>query len=418
MPLLEVLATVNRYSSFLDEFQHWQQRHHRGRPSPKTFYAGLIGIGCTIGSRKMARISHSINESELEHTINWYFSVDNTHAANDRVLRHIDRLELPNISCRSSDRLHTSSDGQKFEVRAESLNANYSFKYFGKGQGVSVYSFIDERDLLFHSLVFSAGERESAYVIDGLMHNDVVRSDIHSTDSFGFSEAIFGVSHLLGFSYAPRLKNLKRQRLYAFKSRRDIDRSAWKIKPTGYIDAELIEQNWDDILRLIATIMLKETTASEIFRRLNSYSQQHALYRALKAFGKIIKSTFILRYIDEVELRKAIERQLNKIEHAHRFTRAVSVGNPREFIQAEKQEQEIAEGCKRLIKNCITCWNYLYLSQKLAETDDLERREALLQAIANGSVVSWQHINLLGEYDFSDDKLEDSVGIKPPKLTA
>jgi Tn3 transposase DDE domain len=81
VPLLEVLATVNRYSSFLDEFQHWQQRHRRGRPSPKTFYAGLIGIGCTIGSRKMARISHSINESELEHTINWYFSVDNTHAA-------------------------------------------------------------------------------------------------------------------------------------------------------------------------------------------------------------------------------------------------------------------------------------------------------------------------------------------------
>jgi hypothetical protein len=40
---------------------------------------------------------------------------------------------------------------------------------------------------------------------------------------------------------------------------------------------------------------------------------------------------------------------------------AVSVGNPHEFIQPEKQEQEIAEGCKRLIKNCITCWNYLYL---------------------------------------------------------
>ena len=50
---------------------------------------------------------------------------------------------------------------------------------------------------MFHSLVFSAGERESAYVIDGLMHNELVRSDIHWTDSFRFSEAIFGVSHLL-----------------------------------------------------------------------------------------------------------------------------------------------------------------------------------------------------------------------------
>ena len=116
---------------------------------------------------------------------------------------------------------------------------------------------------------------------------------------------------------------------------------------------DLIEENWDDILRLIATIKLKEVTASELFRRLNSYSKQHALYRALKAFGKIIKSHFILRYIDDVELRQAIERQLNRIEQAHHFTRAVSVGNPREFIPAEKQEQEIAEGCKRLIKSCI-----------------------------------------------------------------
>jgi TnpA family transposase len=40
----------------------------------------------------------------------------------------------------------------------------------------------------------SAAERESAYVIDGLMHNEVVKSDIHSTDAFGFSELVFAVS--------------------------------------------------------------------------------------------------------------------------------------------------------------------------------------------------------------------------------
>src|SRR4029079_15961276 len=88
----------------------------------------------------------------------------------------------------------------------------------------------------------------------------------------------------------------------------------------------------------------------------------------------------------------------------------------REFTQAEKQEQEVAEGCKRLIKNAITCWNYLYLSQKISEVIGSEAREILFQAIASGSVVSWQHINLLGEYGFSDEKLQDSVGIKPPKL--
>ena len=276
----------------------------------------------------------------------------------------------------------------------------------------------DERHLLFHSTVISAAERESAYVIDGLMHNDVVQSDIHSTDTHGYTEAIFAAMHLLGFSYAPRIKNLKRQRLYLFKSRQNTDRSWWALKPSGYINTELIEDNWDDVLRFIATIKLKETTASDLFRRLNSYSKQHVLYRALRAFGRIIKSMFILRYIDDVDLRQAIERQLNKIESSHRFSRAISVGNPREMVQTEKEEQEIAEACKRIIKNAIVCWNYLYLTQRIADERDPDARETLLDTVVAGSVVSWQHINLLGEYDFSDEKLQDSVGIKHPKILA
>ena len=67
------------------------------------------------------------------------------------------------------------------------------------------------------------------------------------------------------------------------------------------------------ILRFVATIKLKQTTASQLFKRLNSYSNQHPLYQALKEFGKIIKTLFILRYIDDVELRQSIEKQLNKI---------------------------------------------------------------------------------------------------------
>jgi TnpA family transposase len=376
VPLVEVLATVNRFTHFVDELQHPQQRYHHGKPSEATIYAGIIGIGCAIGLRRMMRISRGVTEAELEHTVNWHFTLDGLQAASDRVVRLMDRLELPNLARRLPDRLHTSSDGQKFEVRVDSLNANYSFKYFGKEQGVAAYTFRDERDLLWYSTVFSAAERESAYVIDGLMHNEVVKSDIHSTDAFGFSEMVFAVSHLLGFSYAPRFKNFPRQRLYIFKSHKGSDRSAWKIKPAGYADDEIVIQHWEEILRLIATIKLKEVTASDLFRRLNSYSKQHALYRGLKAFGQVPKSLFILQVIDDPVLRQAIEKQMDRIEHVHRFTRAVSVGNPREFLQAEKEDQEMEEDCKRLIKNCIICWNYLYLSQKLEEIKDTTEREA------------------------------------------
>jgi TnpA family transposase len=129
-----------------------------------------------------------------------------------------------------------------------------------------------------------------------------------------------------------------------------------------------IIQFWDDILPFIATIKFKETTASDIFRRLNSYSKQHRLYQALKAFGQILKSHFILRVIDELALRMAIERVLNGIEHVHRFTRAVSVGNPREFFCRRKNKNKKwpkrASGSSR---NCIICSNYLCIICHLLE---------------------------------------------------
>ena len=50
------------------------------------------------------------------------------------------------------------------------------------------------------------------------------------------------------------------------------------------------------------------------------------------------------------------------------------------------------------------------------EIEDAASREAFLDAVAHGSAISWQHINLLGEYDFSDENLPDSIGIRPPKL--
>ena len=217
--------------------------------------------------------------------------------------------------------------------------------------------------------------------------------------------------HLLGLTFAPRLKNVAKRQLYAFQTRRAYQQQDYKLLPHGGIKTECIEGQWDEILRFIATIKLKESTASQLFKRLNAYSRQHPLYHALKEFGKLPKSDFLLRSMDTLELRQAIEKQRNKGENANKFARAVSFGNNQEFLYGEQVEQEIAEGCRRLIKNAIICWNYLYLTQQIAAAESDERRQAILAAVRNGSVVTWQHINLHGEYDFSDEKLQDSVGL-------
>ena len=54
------------------------------------------------------------------------------------------------------------------------------FKYFGADKGVSAYTFLDMRNFLYHSLIITSAEHEAHYVIDGVMRNDVVKSEIHS----------------------------------------------------------------------------------------------------------------------------------------------------------------------------------------------------------------------------------------------
>ena len=64
----------------------------------------------------------------------------------------------------------------------------------------------------------------------------------------------------------------------------------------------------------------------------------------------------------------------------------------REFTQTEKEEQEIAEACNRLIKNSIICWNYLYLARQVEKAPDINARENLLRLIKVHSPASWGHI--------------------------
>ena len=402
--IIDLLNSVQTKTDFLDSFKHYSLKNIKTQKlDSNLLFASIVGYGCNISLSKMAKISKGINENKLDTVTTWYLSEENTMEANDKVIAFIDSLEISKILRNDPKVNHTSSDGQKYSLKSSinSTNAGYSYKYLGADKGVSVDTFIDESHKLFYSIVINVNERESGYVIDGLMHNEVVKSDIHSTDTHGFSEVIFGLTHLLGFSFAPRIKNFKDQQLYGINPPKDYQNKGYILLPKRKINFEIIEENWDDILRFILTIKSRRTTASQLLKRLTSYSKHHKLYTAIKEFGKIIKTNFLLVYIDKVELRQRIEKQLNKSEASNRFAKAVFFGNNAEFIFASQEEQNIANNCKRLIQNAVILWNYLYIDKKLQEAKSQSQKDEIIEAIKNSSIVHWSHINFYGTYDFT-----------------
>jgi TnpA family transposase len=412
IPIQNVLSVIASQTAFPKHFLHDTPSMQHRKPENNTLFTTLMSYGCNVGIPRMARITKGQNQASLENVARQYMHIDNIKRANDSVLKKIDEVSDYFIT---SDLRHTSSDGQKYNIDGCSLNANYSFKYFGKGQGVSSYTFIDDRFAHFYSTVISSSEREATYVLDGIMHNQVVKSDIHSTDSHGLTEAMFGLMHMTKVTFAPRFKNLSDQTLYGFKSTK-VGKNDF-IVPKKYIKSELVIQNYDDILRFAATIKLRYAPASQLFKRLNSYSKQHVLYKALKEFGRLRKTMFILRYMYDLEFRQAIEKQLNRGENSNKFSKAVAFGNNQEIIFEEKEEQEIAENCRQLIKNCIILWNYLYLI-KMLQSDDQALAQYALIVLQKGNVLAWKHVLLHGEYDLSPENTHDEFGLMDPKITA
>lgn len=112
---------------------------------------------------------------------------------------------------------------------------------------------------------------------------------------------------LLGVEFRPRFATIHRQQLYSIDAVPTYREQNYRICPHARIDYENLVSQWDEVLRFVATIKLGYARASQLFKRLNSYDRQHPLYRALRDLGRLYKTEYILRYVDQPCLRQTVE---------------------------------------------------------------------------------------------------------------
>ena len=109
------------------------------------------------------------------------------------------------------DTIHSSSDGQKYASRFDTINARHSSKYFGLEKGVVVYTLVINH-IPVNAKIISTHQHESHYVFD-LLYNNLtnVKPQIHSTDTDGTNRVNFAILDLFGYQFAPRHKQFSTQ---------------------------------------------------------------------------------------------------------------------------------------------------------------------------------------------------------------
>ncbi|WP_291634330.1 Tn3 family transposase [Clostridium sp.] len=245
-----------------------------------------------------------------------------------------------------------------------------------------------------------ANEHESHYVFDVLYNNTTdIKPDIHSTDTHGANEVNFSILNFFGYKFAPRYKDVYSKiskSLYGFNHPSHYDDVI--IKPVRKINSALIVEEWDNIQRIILSLALKTTTQSIIIGKLSSYERKNKTKRALWEYDNILKSLYLLDYIDSLTLRQNVQRALNRGESYHKLRRAISYANFGKLRFKTEQDQNIWGECGRLLANCIIYYNASILSNMLAYREVSGEDSDVLKHI---SPVAWQHINLYGRYEFN-----------------
>jgi TnpA family transposase len=389
--ITELLLEVDEWTGFTRHFTHLKT----GEPvKDKTLLlTTILADAINLGLVKMAASAPGITHTKLSWTQAWHIRDDTYGAALADLVNA--QLRHP-FAAHWGDGTSSSSDGQRFKSGGRAESTGHVNPKYGSDPGRMFYTHLSDQYSPFSTKVINVGVRDATYVLDGLLyHESDLRIEEHYTDTAGFTDHVFGMMHLLGFRFAPRIRDLNETRLFVPNSEAVYP----SLKPLigGRINLAHIKANWDDLLRLASSIRQGTVTASLILRKLAAYPRQNGLAVALREVGRIERTLFILTWLQSTELRRRVHAGLNKGEARNALARAVFFHRLGEIRDRSFDQQRYRASGLSLVIAVIVLWNTAYLERAsravLLQTPDLG--DKLLQFL---SPLGWEHINLSGDY--------------------
>ncbi len=389
----DLLQDVDEWCGFTRAFQPLGGYQPRSGDPHRPLLATMIAHGTNLGLAAMSQSVDSLTAEALQDTSRWFFRSATLKAANTIMVDHHHGLPLSGIW---GDGRRSSSDGQRFAVERDSLLGSVYPRYFGYyDRALQFYTHTSDQHSIYATQAISCAPREAGYVLGGILDNDTALAiREHTSDTHGFTEHLFGLCSLLGIAFMPRLKDLPDQLL----SRIDRDSNYGALQPLlrGRISVELILEQWDQLVRLAASLKDRLTPAHVVMQRLANANASDRLAGALTQLGRLMKTIHILRYIQEEPLRDAIQLQLNRGEFRHILAKSLFFANQGGLRSGDYEEVMNKASCLSLLSNAVLIWNTVHITRIVGQLraaghkvrdEDLARVSPLAHAhvIPNGS---------------------------------
>jgi TnpA family transposase len=401
--IANVLQFSQKHCNFMRAFTHIKPYDAKDSLDSIAMMACIIANATNLGIYKMAQ-SSDLDYQRMYTQMKNFMRLETLQDANDAITNAIADLPIFKYWNIHDDYIHGSVDGQKFETRLLSFIARYSSKYFGVNKGVVAYT-LCANHIPVNTKIISANQHESHFLFD-ILYNIQSEIDINwlSGDGHSINQVNFAFLDFIDKQFAPHFKriNHKAELFCGFNSLKLYKKLL--IKPSIQINKKRIGSEWDNIQRIIASLLLGETSQHLIVSKLSSHKRRNKTKKALWEYDRILMSIYMLKFIDDVMIRKNVRRALNRGEAYHKLRRAIANVHGQKFRGKSTQEIEMWNECARLMANCMIYYNAKLLNT-LLENLQKDGNEKLIEQLKYISPVAWSNINLYGFYIFEEEEV-------------
>lgn len=387
--LLDIIGKIFRSLNLKDYFKLPETESEESYS--KRLIATMFCYGCNLSAAEAERSIFDINRRAIGWVNSDHITLELLERCSANVINVYNKFQLPKYW---GDGSHVSVDGTKWDIYTKNLMAEFHVRYKGHG-GIAYYHVSDKYIAIFSNFI-SCGVYEGRYLLDALEENksDIQPEFVHG-DTHAQSLVIFGLAYLLGIKIMPRIRHLND--LAYFKA--DKSESYTNIEflfKNRFINWNLIKNNYLDMLRVAMSIRYGKVKPSEILKRIGANNGNNVLYKAFRELGRVIRTTFIMNYIGDFDLRKIIHSATCKSEEFNDYVNWIAFAD--DVIRQNKRlNQKKFIKYNQLVTNMVLLYNVQEMSKIVNDLklEDVEIPEEFLKGL---SPYRKDHINRLGTY--------------------